>query len=227
MNEKLEIPILYQDESIIVVSKPPKLLVHRGKESSDSVFLLQTLATQVDKYLYPVHRLDRAASGAIAFALTSEDAKLLQESLQSEMTRKEYIVFVRGSTPEEWVMDRELKNDKGTKQSAHTSFCKITEFFRCSLIRARIYTGRRHQIRRHLARCAHQILGDTSYGKGKINRFFRAEYGLPRMCLHAKWLEFKHPRSEEIVKIDAPLAEDFRSFLLKLPDCDKEIVANL
>ncbi|WP_372370514.1 pseudouridine synthase [Candidatus Uabimicrobium sp. HlEnr_7] len=223
----MQIPILYHDESIIVVSKPPKLLVHRTELANDSVFLLQTLSQQVDKYLYPIHRIDRAASGAIAFALTSEDAKLLQESLQSITTRKEYIAFVRGSTPEEWTMERELTNDKGTKQQACTHFRKISEFFRCSLVAARISTGRKHQIRRHLARSAHQIVGDTSYGKGKINRFFRAEYGLPRLCLHAKWLEFKHPRSEKIVKIDAPLADDFRSFLLRLPECDHKIIDSL
>ncbi|BBM82763.1 pseudouridine synthase [Candidatus Uabimicrobium amorphum] len=223
----MHIPILYQDESIVVVSKPPKLLVHRTDMAKDNIFLLQTLSQQIDKYLYPIHRLDRAASGAIAFALTKEDAKLLQESLQSTETRKEYIAFVRGSAPEEWTMERELTSEKGVKQHARTHFHKISEFFRCSLIRAQIFTGRKHQIRRHLAHSAHQILGDTSYGKGKINRFFRAEYGLPRLCLHAKWLEFKHPRHDKIVQINAPLADDFRSFLLRLPECDKEIVASL
>ena len=223
----MEIPILYQDEAIVVASKPPKLLVHRTEMANDKVFLLQTLSQQIDKYLYPVHRLDRAASGAIAFALTKEDAKSLQESLQAESSRKEYIAFVRGSAPQNWTMDRELTSEKGVKQVAHTHFTKLSEFFRCSLVSARISTGRKHQIRRHLAHSAHQILGDTSYGKGKINRFFRAEYDLPRLCLHAKWLEFKHPRSDNIVKINAPLADDLRQFLLRLPDCDRELINSL
>ena len=59
------IDILYQDDDLLVADKPPALLVHRSRESSDRVFLLQLLRDQVERYLYPVQRLDRAASGAI------------------------------------------------------------------------------------------------------------------------------------------------------------------
>ena len=218
------IDILYQDEQLLVADKPPGLLVHRSRESSDRVFLLQKLRDQVGRYLYPVQRLDRAASGAIAFALSSEAARDLQASLTSTAARKEYLVLVRGSTVDSGEIDRPLTGANGKKKDALTHFEKIGEVYRSSLLKVRIFTGRRHQIRRHLAHLAHQVIGDTTYGKGKINRFLREEHGLPRMFLHCVRLEFNHPGGEERVEVHAPLAEDLRAFLLNLPGCPPEIL---
>ena len=202
-------------------------MVHRSSESQDRVFLLQVLSAQVGRFVYPVHRLDRAASGVIVFAFSSEDARLLQGTLNADDAKKEYLVLVRGSTPERWEVDRPLKNEAGVQQAARSSFERIAEFFRLSLLRATIFTGRRHQIRRHLARSAHQVIGDSSYGKGKINRFFRETYGLPRLFLHATLLELRHPRTEKRMALRAPLPEDLRDFLKRLPDYPAAIVATL
>ena len=218
------IDILYQDEQVLVADKPPGLLVHRSRESSDRVFLLQQLRDQVGRYLYPVQRLDRAASGAISFALSSEAARDLQASLTSPTACKEYLVLVRGSAVDSGEIDRPLTGANGKKKDALTHFEKIGEVYRSSLLKVRIFTGRRHQIRRHLAHLAHQVIGDTTYGKGKINRFLREEHGLPRMFLHCARLAFDHPASDERVAIHAPLAEDLRSFLLDLPGCPPEIL---
>ena len=84
-----------------------------------------------------------------------------------------------------------------------------------SLLRARIHTGRRHQVRRHLHHLAHQVIGDTKYGKGKINRSLRETYGLPRMFLHAALLELRHPATDEPLRLEAPLADDLRAYLLR------------
>ena len=221
------IEVIYQDESFVAASKPGGLIVHRTSESSDKVFLLQELGAQLGRFLYPVHRLDRAASGVIVFAFSSEDARLLQETLNAPDSRKEYLVLARGSTPERWEVDRPLKNDAGVEQPARTSFEKIAEFFRLSLLRATIHTGRRHQIRRHLARSAHQVLGDSTYGKGKINQFFRDTYGLPRLFLHAAHLEIRHPRTGARLSLRAPLAGDLRDFLKRLPGCPEELLEGL
>jgi tRNA pseudouridine65 synthase len=221
------IPILHLDDDLVVASKPGGLIVHRTRESSDRVFLLQELSAQVGRFLYPVHRLDRAASGAIIFAFSSEAARLLQAALGAEDARKEYLTLVRGSTPERWESDLSLKNENGVPQAARTSFERLAELFRLSLLRARIWTGRRHQIRRHLARAAHQVLGDSTYGKGRINAFFRETYGLPRLFLHAERIEIAHPRTGERLAVRAPLAEDLREFILRLPDCPREIVEGL
>lgn len=222
-----EIQVLHIDESFVAVSKPGGLIVHRTGESQDTVFLLQELGAQLGRFLYPVHRLDRAASGVMTFAFTSEDAKLLQALLGADDARKEYVVLARGSTPEAWEEDRSLKNDAGISQPARTAFERIAEFSRLSLLRARIFTGRRHQIRRHLARRAHQVLGDSTYGKGRINQFFRETYGLPRLFLHAALLEIRHPRTGERLTIRAPLEEDLREFLGRLPDCPAELRRSL
>ena len=218
------IEILYQDEDILAANKPAALLVHRSRESSDRVFLLQMLRDQVERYLYPVQRLDRAASGAITFALSSEMARELQASLTSPAALKEYLVLVRGSAASSGEIDRPLTGANGEKKDALTRFEKIGEVYRSSLLRVRIFTGRRHQIRRHLAGLGHQVIGDTTYGKGKINRFLREEYGLPRMFLHCVRLGFEHPGSGERVEIRAPLAEDLRAFLLNLPGCPSQLL---
>ena len=90
------------------------------------------------------------------------------------------------------------------------------------MLRARISTGRRHQIRRHLAHAAHQVVGDTSYGKGKINRWLREEFGLPRLFLHATRLRFRDPWSEAWVEWEIPLAEDLAGFLGRLEGSEAE-----
>ena len=94
------ISILHLDDQVVVVSKPGGMIVHRTRESSDRVFLLQTLRNRLGRFLYPVHRLDRAASGALARAFSPEGAKRLQASLKAEDAVKEYLVLVRGETPD-------------------------------------------------------------------------------------------------------------------------------
>ena len=219
--------ILYQDDDIVAVNKPGGLLVHRSSQSTDRVFLLQELRNQLGKHLYPVHRLDRPSSGVIAFAFSSEAAKDLQAALSSDDSRKEYLAFVRGQAPEEGEMTRPLRNDKGERQACYTSFVKLAYWSRSSLLRVQIKTGRRHQIRRHMAHLALHVLGDTTYGKGRINRAMRENYGLPRLFLHAQRLVLPPFRTNKGLDIQAPLFADLREFLLRLPDSDPDLIATL
>jgi tRNA pseudouridine65 synthase len=219
--------ILHLDDWLVVASKPGGMLVHRSAEAADRVFLLQELREAVGRHLYPVHRLDRAASGAIAFAFSSEGARELQARLGAADACKEYLALVRGSTPERGEIDRPLKSDKGVPQEARTAFERLAETTGCSLLRVRITTGRRHQIRRHLAHIKHQLLGDSTYGKGRINAHFRECFGLPRLFLHAARLELDHPGGGGRLRIVAPLAADLREFLQRLPDVSPELVASL
>lgn len=212
------IEVLYRDEALVVANKPSGLMVHRSKLSSDRVFLLQRLHHQLGQFLYPVHRIDRPTSGAIVFGFSSEDAGKVHWALKEPDALKEYIVLCRGETPESFVSERPLTNAKKEPQEARTEFERIATFSRCSLLLARIQTGRRHQVRRHLSRMAHQVIGCTKYGKGRINNFFRENYGLPRLFLHAHRIRFRHPRSEEPCEVLAPLAPDLRAFLRRLPD---------
>jgi tRNA pseudouridine65 synthase len=200
-----DLTILFRDERCVAIDKPPGMLVHRTKESTDRVFVLQTLRDQIGQHVYPVHRLDRPASGVIAFGLDSESARELQESMGDGL--KEYLVMVRGETAPSFSSDRELSSDKGVKQSAFTEFELIETKRGFSLIKARLGTGRRHQIRRHLSHLGHQVVGDTAHGKGRINRWLRDEYGLPRLFLHAHRLECS------MVRATAPLPDDLAGFL--------------
>ena len=205
--------VLHLDDDLVAVSKPAGLTVHRGPRSTDDEhFVLQTLARQIDRWLYPVHRLDRNTSGVMVFALSTEMAAALQASLQSDDAEKEYLVLARGETPLEFRSDRPLTGDSGEPQPASTEFRRLAVVPRASLLAARIHTGRTHQIRRHLAHLAHHVIGDSTYGKGRINKWFR-ERGLPRMFLHARRLAFDHPRSGERIALRDPLAADLAGFL--------------
>lgn len=200
-----DLTILHLDERVVAIDKPPGLLVHRSRESADRVFVLQTLRDQIGRRVYPVHRLDRAASGVMVFGLDPDAARDLQEALRVGV--KEYLVLVRGETARCFASDRELTSDKGVKQSARTEFERIGTRRGFTLLRARPSTGRRHQIRRHLSHLGHQVVGDTQHGKGRINRWLREEYGLPRLFLHAWKL------TTPGLRLRAPLADDLAGFL--------------
>lgn len=212
------VPVLHLDEHLVVVSKPAGVVVHRSDQTRDEAYpLLQTLSDQLGRFLFPVHRLDRNTSGVIAFGLTKEAAGTLHANLSAPESIKEYLVLVRGETPETFSSERPLSSERKVKQEARTDFTRLATFSRCSLLRARIHTGRRHQIRRHLAHLAHQVIGDVGYGKGRINQFFRDTYGLPRMFVHAERLRVAHPAGG-VLEIVAPLADDLVAFLDRLPD---------
>ena len=84
-----------------------------------------------------------------------------------------------------------------------------------------------HQIRRHLDHLAHQVIGDSTHGKGRINKLFRTRFGLPRMFLHAWKLRVRHPRTDEMQDYHAPLAEDLRGFLTNVPDLPNGLLDRL
>lgn len=217
-----QIRVVYRDEHVVALDKPSGLLVHRTPEARDRVFLLQEAARLVGAHLFPIHRLDRATSGAILFGLTSAAARAFHDALKTPEARKEYLVLCRGSAPERFASDRPL-----TGKAARTEFTRLFEVHRASLLRARLLTGRRHQIRRHLAHLAHQVIGDTSYGKGRINRALREEYGLPRLALHAERIALPHPLTGEPLTVHVPLAADLRAFLLRLPGAPAAQIASL
>lgn len=215
----VEVPVLWLDDDLVVVSKPGHMSVHRGPKSQPGErYVLQTVRNQILRHLFPVHRLDRQTSGALAFGLSKDMAAKLQANLQADDAAKTYLVLCRGETEAEFRSDRPLTGDNGEKQPARTDFRRLATFSRCSLLQARLHTGRTHQIRRHLDHLAHQVIGDVQHGKGRINRWFREHHGLPRMFLHAWKLAFRHPRTDERLEIVDPLPPDLRDFLARLPD---------
>ncbi|PIE21885.1 MAG: pseudouridylate synthase [Planctomycetota bacterium] len=212
-----EIRILFMDEDLVVCDKPPGMNVHRGEWSqAGDLHVLQTLRNQTERKLFPVHRLDRNSSGVLAFALSTEMAAALQARLQAPEARKRYLVLGRGHAAAEFESTRPLRNHRGEPQACRTVFRCLEHLPQCSLLEASLYSGRKHQIRRHLNHLAHHVLGDSTYGKGRINQQFRQDFGLPRMFLHACELDLAHPRTGEWLQLKAPLAQDLALCLERL-----------
>lgn len=221
------IEVLFRDEHLVAVSKPAGLLVHRIEDSPETVVLLQAVRDQIGAWLYPVHRLDRPASGVIVFGLTRPAAAALQKALPRPESRKEYLVLARGECPDAFESRRPLRSQRGQPQEAWTEFQTVARGRGCSLLRARLHTGRYHQIRRHLAHLAHQVIGDTTYGKGRLNALYREQYGLGRLFLHAARLLIAHPAGAPTLDLRAPLPDDLRRVLLAAGGFTPEQVAEL
>ena len=211
--------ILFDSDGVVVAQKPSGIPVHHSREHRDADHaLLQLVRDRIGARVYTVHRLDRATSGAVLFGRTPEVASALRVSLASPTTQKLYLALVKGRLQYPVSSLRPLtKRETGTVQEARTTFWPIQTAdipdsgLQCSLIHAQIFTGRRHQIRRHLNHLRHQILGDTTYGKGKVNRHVRGLWGLPRLALHAARLVI--PWGDGVLDIQAPLPEDLKCVL--------------
>ncbi|MCB0273726.1 MAG: pseudouridylate synthase [Calditrichaeota bacterium] len=210
-------PILYEDELLIAIHKPPGLHVHRNAQSGREPTVLPLLRDQLGYRLYTVHRLDRATSGVLLFGKSSEGAALMAGLFRERRIAKRYLAVVRGYLTGEGVVDKPLREFKGDEEMpALTRFRGLATVelpmavgnfptARYSLVAAFPETGRRQQIRRHLAHLAHPIIGDTQKGDGDHNRLFRSEFDLHRLLLMATELAFEHPLSGRKLRIRAPV----------------------
>jgi tRNA pseudouridine65 synthase len=208
--------VLYRSAALVAVDKPAGLAVHRG-QSRDPVHALQLVRDQIGAYVYPVHRLDRATSGVLLFALSSDAARELGAAFARGTVKKRYVALVRGTPPDSVRVDHPLSQE-GNKpsQPAATSIRTLARYGRYSLVEATPETGRTHQIRRHLKHLSCPIIGDVRYGKGDHNRWFRAHYGLHRLALHASHLTLDDPAASHEVIIHAPLPEILATTLAAL-----------
>ncbi|PUV23053.1 MULTISPECIES: pseudouridine synthase [Sphingobacterium] len=221
----MSLEILYEDESIVAINKPHGLLVHRSSIARDtSEFALQLLRDQLGKTVYPAHRLDRKTGGVLLFSLNKETDQYLQKSFQEHQIDKKYLAVLRGFAPEEGVIDYPLKKENGTLQDAQTSFRLLAKSeldipfgkfptSRYSLVEANPLTGRMHQLRRHFAHIFYPIIGDRPHGCNKQNKFWKENYQMDTMLLHASEVTFKHPLSGETIHVTAPVQSDFQKVL--------------
>lgn len=213
-----EVPlnILYQDDSCAVVDKPSGMIVHRGW-ANDERDLLRVTRDALGRYVYPLHRLDRGASGAVLFALNADAARSLNRSFADGSLGKRYLALTRGHPPERGSIDHPIPRAPGEERvAAQTDYVRIGTFQRYALVMALPKTGRLHQIRRHLKHVSCPLIGDVRYGKGEHNRLFREQYALDRLALHAAALRFVHPTTEQWVTVRAPLSGSFAECLSRL-----------
>ena len=231
--------ILYRDEHLIAIDKPAGLLVHRSAvDRHETRYALQMLRDQIGRRVYPVHRLDKPTAGVLLFALHPEAAAKLTDTFSGRDVSKRYLAVVRGHTPERARIDYPLQErlDRASDararadkpaQAALTDYRRLalTELpypvgryasARYSLIEATPLTGRKHQIRRHMKHVFHPLIGDTTHGDGKHNRFFREQLHCSRLLLSATRLVFTHPYSRETIEINAPLDAAFKLVLERL-----------
>lgn len=200
--------VLYSDAHLVAVGKPSGCSVHPGVPDSGPA-LLPEVRDRVGRWVYPVHRLDRATSGVLLFAFDGETAGLLNGMLAEGRADKAYLALVRGVPPRRGTIDHAIPRSlDGPRVDAVTDYERVWVHGRYSLVVARPHTGRRHQVRRHLKHLGYPLIGDVKYGKGEHNRFFRAEYDLHRLALHARSIRFAHPREDREVEIVAPVPSD-------------------
>lgn len=233
------LPILFQDDYLIAIDKPPGLLVHRSDlDRQERRFALQMLRGQAGREVHPVHRLDRGASGVLIFALDRDTARAASRLFESKAVEKSYLAVVRGWPPEQGEIvhplprrpdDYEIPGGFGeaATQAAVTRYRRLAtaelpypanQFptSRYALLHLEPLTGRRHQLRRHLKHIAHPIIGDSTYGKGPHNRLFRDLFACRRMLLACLELRFLHPVTGTALTVTAPLSGEFASVVRRL-----------
>jgi len=225
-----DLTILYQDAYLVVVDKPSGMLVHRSfLDKHETEFVLQRLRDQLGQHVYPVHRLDKPTSGILVFALSAEIARALGEQIVAGHWQKGYLAVIRGFLKTAGTLDYPLKEqldniaDKFARQDKPAQEA-VTRYqplhtvelpfsvgryatARYSLVALHPLTGRKHQLRRHLAHLRHPIVGDTSHGDGKHNAFFKTQFANTRLLLCAYTLRFPHPVTGVNLTLHAGLAE--------------------
>ena len=210
--------ILYEDNHVIALVKPPGLATMGLPEGQETLFT-QTKAYLKEKYAKPgnvylgvVSRLDVPVSGIVLFARTSKSAARLNEQFRAHTVEKIYAALVEGAItpPEAECVDRlcedkrhrkvfQTQSDEG--KEARLRYRTLRQFKQCSLIEIQLETGRKHQIRLQLATRGFPILGDIKYG---------ARISFPGgIALHAWKLTFSHPTTQERIELLAPLPKTF------------------
>jgi len=234
-----DIGVLYEDEDLLVLNKPSKLTVHGASSVKNATlvdwliekkYTLSNLGGELRAGL--VHRLDKDTSGAILIAKNNFTHQRLSEQLTNKSMGRIYLALIDLPLKEDKILVEKFlmrspsnaikkiavaKENKFCK-SAKSAFINIAKSENLSLIAAKLFTGRTHQIRAHLASLNRYILGDSLYGyKGKYEG---------RIMLHAYFLYFIHPRTKEPIFVKAPLMQDFKNIMsnqINLGENDEKI----
>lgn len=216
--------VLLEDDHLLILDKPGGVAVHGGSGISRGVIEQLRLARPELRFLELVHRLDRDTSGVLMLAKKRTALTGLHAQLREGRVRKHYLVLVIGNWTDakrkvalglhKYVSssgERRVVVDEEGK-AAETVFRLVKKLPGFSLLDAELKTGRTHQIRVHLSHIGFPIAGDDKYGDFGANKLLAGQ-GLKRMFLHAASLEFSHPRSGELVRVDAALPHQLQAFV--------------
>ena len=221
-------PVVYEDNDIIVVNKPKGMVVHPANGNPDGTLVNAILAMCKDSLsgiggeIRPgiVHRLDKDTSGLLIVAKNDEAHMNMSKQIQERKVTKKYIALVRGVVAEdEATIDLPIaRSTKDRKKmavdpkgkNAVTHFKVLKRYDNYTLLELKIDTGRTHQIRVHMSYIGHPVVGDEVYSNGKN------EFGVQGQMLHARYLQFKHPITGKELSLEASIPEYFEDVLEKL-----------
>lgn len=224
MDKTFDIPILFQDEHLIVVNKPVDLPVHKNDfMPHDAPYLTKLIGDITGKWIYNVHRLDSKTSGVIVLAFSSEMAKELTLQFERREVGKTYFALVQGE-PGEGTFNEKVLVKKKTKfkKPAVTNYktlktvqtnisYKEKENVKLSFVEISPETGRWHQLRQHFAKNHFDILGDSHHGDFTLNKIITGMIGVKRLFLHAGKLEFSHPQTKKPMSFEAETPTEFQT----------------
>jgi tRNA pseudouridine65 synthase len=239
VQQSAELPILYQDDNLVAIYKPAGLLVHRSPiDKRETRFAVQQLRDQIGQHVFPLHRLDRPTAGVLLFALNSATASVMSQRLAERRVIKRYRALVRGfvsgcghidyALSYQWDKYADAERVKAVAPQSAQTFYQAKAWYevpfavgryasaRYSLVDMLPSTGRKHQLRRHMAHIRHPILGDTSHGDGKQNKFMREHFNLRRLLLVCMAMEFQHPISGKWLCISTDVDSEINQLLLSL-----------
>jgi 23S rRNA pseudouridine1911/1915/1917 synthase len=218
--EAIPLKILFEDDDLIVINKPPGLVVHPGAGHREHTLvnaLLNHCATLsgIGGKERPgiVHRLDKETSGCLIVAKNDVTHRDLSRQFAARTVEKIYLALVAGKLrkPAGVIEERIGRHPVHRKQmsattlrgrTAKTEYLTVRSSNRATLVECRLHSGRTHQIRVHLHHLGHPVIGDKVYAPRLAKDF-------PRQMLHAWKLGFRHPRTEEWKSFEAPLPDDF------------------
>ncbi len=231
---KAELPVVFEDEALLVINKPAGIAVHGGSGVSFGVIEALRRQRPQARFLELAHRLDRETSGLLLVgkkrsALTAMH-DMFRDGSEGNGARgadKRYLLLVKGRWMDpvrnvklpllKYLLEsgerRVRVADEG--KASHTVFRLVARWKRFSLLEAELKSGRTHQIRVHCAHLGFPIAGDEKYGDFSLNKSLSRD-GLKRMFLHAWKLKMPHPISRESMSLEAPLPEALESFLKHL-----------
>ncbi|NNJ69926.1 MAG: RluA family pseudouridine synthase, partial [Kiritimatiellales bacterium] len=219
--------ILFEDDAVLVLNKPPGLVVHpaAGNESGTLVnaLLFHDAAFQEVERAGIVHRLDKDTSGVMVVAKSAAAQAALQQQFKDRDTEKEYLALVWGTPPPEGRIETLLGRhpvhrkkqavlSEGGREAIST-YRTLEVFDEVALVAVKIETGRTHQIRVHMAHIGHPVAGDALYGRARKHHLPQTP---KRQMLHAAKLSFNHPASGKRLSFEAPLFDDMRQLLEQL-----------
>jgi 23S rRNA pseudouridine1911/1915/1917 synthase len=222
--QRMPLKIVHEDRDLIVIDKPPGLVVHPGAGQPDRTLLNALLAHAPSLAGVPragiVHRLDKDTSGLLVVAKTVESQASLVTQLAERSMKRVYLALVQGDPPASGTIDAPVGRDAKVRtrmavthrgKAARTSYKVLERFGRAALVECRLETGRTHQIRVHFQHIRHPLVGDTVYRRGT-----RHGIDFPRQALHAAELALVHPSSGETLTWRAAPPRDFKRLLEQL-----------